>query len=398
MLGKRTVAFAIAGIMTLTLAACGNQTATSIDDSDLTTTVQDEPLTTEPLPTAPAPSNPAPAKAKFQITPTTAQSLQTEPYQTADFSMTIPKGWRVTTGGTNIFHSIRVSDPNEPLNQMFILLKADLLLHSQAGKAAWQQNYQMGNSQAAIFSQAPVLENPSTESLFRVFPQYASFVSTVESSYSGYVFPQFADFSVVERFPSNSSLAASAIGDELLRATFTDNGKAGEGMFTASVVDFGSIPVATGNVSNYQLQTVDGGWYSAYNIMAITAAKDTFIDWEGLLTNCMKTLQYSSSFVNAANQASDAAAAQATQISQNFNEAMDGMMSSWQQRDKSQDIMSQKQSDATLGYERVYDTDSGKIYKTTNGFTDVYTGNRFKPVTDDNMYAEPVSGYIEKMD
>ena len=71
-------------------------------------------------------------------------------------------------------------------------------------------------------------------------------------------------------------------------------------------------------------------------------------------------------------------------------------MSSWQQRDKSQDIMSQKQSDATLGYERVYDTDSGKIYKATNGFTDVYTGNRFKPVTDDNMYAEPVSGYIEK--
>lgn len=71
-------------------------------------------------------------------------------------------------------------------------------------------------------------------------------------------------------------------------------------------------------------------------------------------------------------------------------------MSSWETRSKSQDIMSQKQSDATLGYERVYDTETNEIYKATNGFTDVYDGERYKPVTDDNMYAEPISGYIEK--
>ena len=58
--------------------------------------------------------------------------------------------------------------------------------------------------------------------------------------------------------------------------------------------------------------------------------------------------------------------------------------------------MSQKQSDATLGYERVYDTETGEIYKATNGFTDVYDGKRYKAVTDDNMYAKPISGYIEK--
>ena len=71
-------------------------------------------------------------------------------------------------------------------------------------------------------------------------------------------------------------------------------------------------------------------------------------------------------------------------------------MSSWESRNRSQDIMSQKQSDATLGYERVYDTETGEIYKATNGFSDVYDGKRYEPVTDDNMYAEPISGYIEK--
>ena len=66
-------------------------------------------------------------------------------------------------------------------------------------------------------------------------------------------------------------------------------------------------------------------------------------------------------------------------------------------RNKSQDILSQKQSDAILGYERVYDTETGEIYKATNGFSDVYDGERYRSVTEDDMYAQPISGYIEKV-
>ena len=115
---------------------------------------------------------PAKTEKDIKITQTAAKSAETEKYETADFTVTIPKGWKVTSGGTNIYHSIRVYDPEEPINQMFILLKADILLHSEAGKAAWQQNYNMGNTQAAIFTKAPVLQNPSTEGFFQIFPQY----------------------------------------------------------------------------------------------------------------------------------------------------------------------------------------------------------------------------------
>lgn len=337
------------------------------------------------------------APENIQITASAARAVETEPYKCADFSMTIPKGWTVTSGGANIYHSIRVYDPNQPLRQMFVLLKADLLLHSQAGKAAWEKNYSMGNTQAALFAQAAVLENPSTEGFYQMFSQYTDFATQVESSYAGYTFPTFDSFTVTDRFPSASSLKDSALGDELLRADFTDGSSAGEGMFAASVVDFGSFTITDGTVSGYQLQTVDGGYYMAYNIIAITAEKDAFVDWEGVLSDCLKTLTYSDSFISAANQASNEAVAQAMQISQNFNQTMDGIMSSWESRSKSQDIMSQKQSDATLGYERVYDTETGEIYKATNGFTDVYDGTRYQPVTDDNMYAEPISGYIEQV-
>lgn len=72
-------------------------------------------------------------------------------------------------------------------------------------------------------------------------------------------------------------------------------------------------------------------------------------------------------------------------------------MSSWENRNRSQDIISQKQSDATLGYERVYDTETNEVYKAPNGFSDAYDGKRYLPVTDDNMYTQPVTGYIEKV-
>ena len=370
---KKITALMLACLITLFLAACGSKT---VINDDGTITEQTE--------------------RGIKVTQTAAKAVQTEKYETADFSITIPKGWTVTSGGTNIYHSIRIYDPNEPINQMFVLLKADVLLHSQAGKAAWQQIYNMGNTQAVIFAKAPVLENPSTEGFFKIFPQYTAFVSDVEPAYSGYTFPQFNDFTVTDRYASASSMKSVAIGDELLRATFTDSGKNGEGLFAASVVDFGSSMISGGSVVNYQLQAVDGGYYMAYNIVAITSAKDTFIEWENVLSDCFKTLQYSDSFVSATNQASNEKVALAKQISQNFNATMDGIMSSWENRNKSQDIMSQKQSDAILGYERVYDTETNEIYKATNGFTDVYDGKRYQPVTDDNMYAEPISGYIEK--
>ena len=139
-----------------------------------------------------------PDSGNVTITKTKAKATETELYSAPDgsFSMQIPAGWSVSSGGTGMYHSIRVSDPEEPLNQMFVLLKADALLHSQAGKEAWQYTYAAGNSQAYLFTLAPVLAQQSTENFYKLFPQYADFAVQAEPGYAGYTFPRFEDFTV----------------------------------------------------------------------------------------------------------------------------------------------------------------------------------------------------------
>lgn len=70
-------------------------------------------------------------------------------------------------------------------------------------------------------------------------------------------------------------------------------------MFAASVVDFGSAEIAAGPPVGYQVPSADGGYYMAYNVMAVTAVKDSFLEWVDILTECARSLEYSESYVNA---------------------------------------------------------------------------------------------------
>ena len=134
-----------------------------------------------------------------------------------------------------------------------------------------------------------------------------------------------------------------------------------------------------------------GGYYMAYSTTIVSAEKGMFRNWEDILTRSLGSLDYSGSYTSSAMAQSDAAMRQSQQLRQSANEMQDAIMSSWESRNTSQDIISQKQSDATMGFERVMDTETGEIYQTDNGFTDWYDEERYKAITDD-QYTEAVVG------
>ena len=325
---------------------------------------------------------------KVKIVKNDAQEIILEDYTTDVFSMKKPKGWTVQAGGEGIYYAIRVVDPKNDNNQIFLMLKIQPILKSQSAKKAWQDYAILaGGAQYNVFSKAPVLESATTEGFFQIFGDVSSFANNIEPSLASFKFPTFNNFTKLEESESQAILKSVAMDSKILRATFTGSkGEAGEGMFLATVVNFGN---------SYQMG-VDMGYYMIYDITAITSKKDEFIDYQDILMKCANSIEFTDSYVNKTIDDSNAQTQKSLQINAQIQASFDSYMNAWENRSKTYDIMSQKQSDATLGYERVYDTDTGEIYKAYNGFTDDYDGKRYKSVTDD-MYTEKTYGYIEKI-
>lgn len=328
-------------------------------------------------------------KEDVKIVANEASKLTLEEYKTDNFTMKKPTGWTVETGGTGIFYAIRVYDPQNTNNQVYLMLKVQPLLKNTSAKTSWQNYYSMSgnNSQYKLFADAVVLDNPTTEGFYKKFDEISTYLSSLEPTLSTMKFPKFSNFTKIEEFESSASMKSVALDSKVLRGTFTgENSKEGEGLFMASVVNFGN---------QYQ-GGVDMGYYMIYDIMSITSAKDEFIDYKDILLESVNSIEFTDSYVKQTIDDSNAQTQKALELNASMQKAFDSYMSAWENRQISYDIMSQKQSDATLGYERVYDTDTGEIYKAYNGFTDDYQGNKYQSITD-NMYTEKTSGYIEEI-
>ncbi len=316
-------------------------------------------------------------KDNFVIRDSETKNIVLEDYSNDLFNMKIPKGWKVDTLGDYIHYTIKVYDPSNPLYQFFLNLKTEGYNKSQDAKN-WQQKYYPDS----LFAKTSVLDNPTTEGFYKIFNDLGTLNNT-----SSFTFP------VLNAFTVTSNLGANFLGGDILRAIFTDNsGEAGEGIFMAYVYDVGSYYVSENIISGKQ---IDIYYLNVYDAIFMTTPKDEFINWESTLNSIFSSLQFTDTFLNGYNSEQDSVMKNFQSIRNIGNQISDSIMSSWENRSASYDIMSQKQSDATLGYERVYDTETNEVYKAYNGFTDDYDGARYKAI-DDSMYTKGISGYIEK--
>lgn len=323
------------------------------------------------------------SKGKAKIVKSEASVIEYETYDNDLISLKIPRGWKVEVPLLDYIHyTFKVYNPNNPDYMMIFMMKLEGFNKSEAARN-WQKKYYPNQ----VFAKLPAINPQTTESFYKVWNETAEFVNTNNVKFE--YLPKLNEFSVIE------NLGTNVIGGDILRATYKNsNNDLIQGLFTASVKDVGSYYVNS-NIFNLFSKKIDVWSLNVYNVILMTAPDSEFNNWQSILDNCLSTLEFSDTFVNEFNKEESNILSTIQANQKVYNEMSDMIMDSWENRNNSYDIISQKQSDATLGYERVYDTKTGEIYKAYNGFTDDYTGERYKTITDD-MYTSSISGYIEK--
>ena len=310
---------------------------------------------------------------KVNIVKNESSKIKYEDYDNSLVSLKIPKGWKVEVPQVDYIHyTFKVYNPENPNYMIIFGLKQEGFMKTEKARSTWAKLYP-----DTVFAKLSPVNPQTAEGFYKVWNDNAKLANQIDFKYE--FFPYFNEFAVID------TIGKTQLGGDILRATYKNGEDLMQGLFTATVSDVGS----------YYMYGVDVWPLNVYHIIMMTAPDEEFINWQEIYDYCLSTITFSDTFINGFNteEAQLAATIQANQ--KIYDSISDMIMDSWEKRNNSYDIISQKQSDATLGYERVYDTDTGEIYKAYNGFTDDYSGSKYKPITDD-MYTQKTSGYIEK--
>jgi hypothetical protein len=318
-----------------------------------------------------------------KITKVSVVKPEYEKFDNGLVSLNIPKGWKVEVAPADYIHySFKVYNPNNPDYMFLFGLKQEGFLKSEKARSTYANLYP-----DAVFSKLAAIDPQTTEAFYKVWNANAKLSNETELKTN--YFPYLNEFTTVE------NLGSSPLGGDIIRATFKNGeGKLMQGLFTATVMSIGSYYINE-DMWNLFSAKVDVSPLNVYNIVFMSTPDETFDYWQPILDHCLSTITFSSNFIAGFNNQEQTLVNTIKANQQIYDSISDMIMDSWEQRNKSYDIISQKQSDATLGYERVYDTETGDIYKAYNGFMDDYSGSRYQTITDD-MYTSAISGYIEK--
>lgn len=295
--------------------------------------------------------------------PTTVFAVKTKEAVNPEFknwtddkvSLEIPTDWEVITYGDCATKSFIARDPKNPILQVFYFSEAGPVYTSQAQKDSDAAYVSMGGYHMP-YMDAPVVTQFNAQSFLLNFKALAE---TPFMKKSAPLAPKLTDIQVVSSQTSASKLLPSADSAELIRALFKQDGTLGEGLFYVETYTFTQSSFGYG-----------------MTFIGMSAGAGNFSAYEAALDRVIKSYEFSESYVSACLQAQAQALSGALRVGKTLSETSDIIMSSWENRQRSDDILSERWSDATLGYERVYDPATGDVYRVDNGFYDDYNIRR----------------------
>lgn len=294
-----------------------------------------------------------------EASPTAARSLTLETYDGGFFTVKKPKGWKIYTAGSYGTFGFLMQDPASPTRQVLYLGEVSPFYASRKQKDI-DLNYMRTSGYAVGWSDMPVVSPLTSARFFTVFEQIAK--SRIGTGYMPKL-PRLRGFSVLAQRPVSSRLTIGKTS--LVTGYFVQGGVPCEGQFLATVAPY--MPFMNGP---------GGGTGIAGHVVAITAPVSEFAGLEDDLAACVDSFRMSDDYVRAGIAQSRENFRGVMKAGQTLREASAIITDGWNARNKTLDIVAEKRSDSTLGYERVYDPATGRVYQVENGFIDRYEADR----------------------
>ena len=305
-------------------------------------------------------------------TVTLASPIISEPctYQDGRFSMEVPKGWKVLA--TGLFADtlcVRVWDPDCPARCFFRCTKLEPFLRDERARR-WYSERSGNNPTYQVLSDAPVLEELSLTCFLEhagEIPSYAKNHSDLPGVLDWRVFPSINDVTVMDLSPSPLPCLGVCEDNSMARITFFDeNGTGCEGVVTAQPCRQDKIGVSG----------VDIGHDAVIYYMGFYAPVGELREMEPVLSRCVSSLTLTDEFIEETIKRTGVTGEIMHQMNESTLSARSGYDSLWESRMDTYDILSQEYSDAILGYDRLYDSETGEVYRAEIGFWDEYDLNR----------------------
>jgi len=285
--------------------------------------------------------------------------LTLETFNGGFFSIDKPQGWNIVTAGACSDFAFLIRDYNEPLRQVFYFGEVGPVYMSEEQKQIDYEYMSMGGYPIS-WIEMPVVDPLTPQNFLSQFHLIAQ--TSIAQSFMSQT-PKLENFEVISATSQASFISGGTT--ELVRGIVVEDGKVAEGLFLVTVAPV--LPAMSGP---------GGDIAYGFQVMGITAPKQEFRYLENTLASSLQSFTVSPSYVQNCLQQQAQTYAGILEAGKTLSESSDIIMEGWENRNKVDDIIAEKRSDAILGKERVYDPETGDVYEFETGFYDNYNINR----------------------
>lgn len=312
-----------------------------------------------------------------------------EKVSTQDFTIDLPRGWKYELNPSNLQFGLVAYDPDHPERRLFYYYMFNPFLKSEEAHDFWRSYYP-----DSIYAACPVL---STATVSEFYTKWNDYIDWLSGQGVQAAVMKFKDIDIVETHPLEDFLADYSLDSTVVRShlMLESSNLPCEGLLSGAVVNLGS----------YYEAGIDLSELMVYNVSGIIAPADEFTQLQEVLASCLGSFTFTESYARSYIQQSQEATKTILDNARAMQAACDSYNDAWHSRQPVNDAISQKESDSTLGYDRLYDEDTGEIYRAEIGWYDSYDLHRSEysrpnihklEDNDYDRYSKSVDHYIYK--